>query len=71
MVTFYVWQISVMDMARDGGYGACLPPWAQLSDPHGMPSTLCTADHAAEPEAKVLNSIPAGVAGLKSISGMY
>lgn len=67
MVTFYVWQISMKDVARDDGYGAPLPPSARLSNPH----TLCTADHTAETEAKVLNSIPACIAGLNSISGLY
>lgn len=59
------------DVARDDGYGAFLPPPAQLSNPHCMPSTLCTTDHTAEPEAKVLDSIPACIAGLNHISGMY
>lgn len=59
------------DVARDDGYGACLPPPARLSNPCCTPSTLCAAGHAPEPEAKVLKSIPACIAGLNSVSGMY
>lgn len=54
----------------DNGFGAFLPPPAWLSNPYCMPSTICTTDHAAEPEARALNSIPARIAGLNSISGM-
>lgn len=59
------------DVARDDGYGAFLPPAARLSNPCCMSSTLCTADHAAEPEVKILKSIPACIAEPNSISGMY
>lgn len=58
-------------ISRGNGYGAFLSPPTQLSNPPGMLSGLCTADHAAKPEAKVLNNIPVCIAGLKSISGMY
>lgn len=58
-------------IAGNDGYGAFLPPPAWLSNPHCMPSSPCTAGHAAEPEAKVLNIAPAYIAGLDSSSGMY
>lgn len=35
----------------DNGYRAFLPPPVRLSNPHCMPSTICTTDRAAEPEA--------------------
>lgn len=58
------------DIATDNGYGAFLSPPAWLSNPHCMLSTFCTTDHAAAPEARALNRIPACIAGLNGFSGM-